>query len=130
MSIINKINARLKKVTCAHVHLPQTTREFCPDPEIPIYETEQLMQCRCGDEYWTVVNPTKKAWRPPWKAPMKAGPEHRYIIGNHAATGEIKPTLVTVGEAKYCGESYTTYKECLKAINQQHERFQRNNRES
>jgi len=125
VSIINRINARLKRATCAHVHRPHGEREFCPDPEIPIYEMQELMRCDCGDEHWATIMTKKK-----WHAPIRAKEGYRYVIGKSADTGELHPTRVTLAEAKACGESYDSYKECAAAIKEQNERFQRNNRES
>ncbi len=124
MSIIKKINARLKKATCAHVHQPHGEREFCPDPDIPIYEMQELMRCDCGDEYWRTIETKKQKWY----MPARAGYGYRYVIGLSTDSGKLVPARVTVGEAKACGESFTSYRECIAAIKEQNERFQRNDR--
>ena len=59
---ITTINDRLKKRSCTHQHKPYEERYHCVDPEIYLWEKQQLMRCHCGDEYWTKKHEEKKKW--------------------------------------------------------------------
>lgn len=117
MSLLRKINERLKQDACNHDHVPVGTRLHYSDEDIPIYDEQELMQCACGHQFWRNISPERLKSK--WVTPMKAKSGHVYVIGKRADTGELHPTRVTLAEAKACaGDIYPSYKDCLKATEQ------------